>query len=237
MNTVEPAVGIDAGADAAVPGERDAATAPIPMDDLRVGMVRGRLIFDKHNNRTNVPGVACQLGFVGASASTLTDDTGAYVLAVPPSAQLVLRAPLGGTISVQRALENPISSPIDLHVLDIDAYVGAVSRVHGNFDMFDHGAVAVRFAGSARGGYRADLGAVHGGAFVYTSPSFANPVESTATLAAGDSIYFYAVDPGLTTLTLTSPSGLSPCRDSAAPGATRYEVVAGTMTEIVLSCP
>ena len=217
----------DAGPDAPLDAADDAMPA---------AMLQGRVIFDSLNGVHDVPAGQTPIGVVGGDAMTTTGDDGSYALAVPSDESFVLLANFGGAeISVQSQLVVPPGgAKADLHVIDIDKYVGTIVHLGGQSKSFDTGAIAVRFVGSTQGGYGAAIDATHDGAFVLLDP--AGEMSSTTTVAAGDTVYFYNVAPGTTKLTLTSPAGQAPCVDARAPGSVSYPVTATTMTEIVLDC-
>ncbi|HNN91779.1 MAG TPA: hypothetical protein PKI03_05910 [Pseudomonadota bacterium] len=216
----------DAGSDAAAPA--DFGGAP-------TATLQGRVIFDWYNGRPAIPARNKQIGVVGGGAATLTGMDGSYLLTVPRDTPFVLLANLPGEISVQSQLTVPAAAvTAELHVIDIDKYVGTLARLGAPSRAFDTGAVAVRFLGTTQGGYAAAIDAMHDGAFVFVGTS--SPVPSTTTQSGGDTVYFYNVAPGPTRLTLTPPPGQPACRDARAPGSGSYLVTATTLTEIVLDC-
>src|SRR5262249_55918823 len=129
--------------------------------------VSGRVIFDRYNGQPNIPARSRRICTVDGAITTITDPNGAYAPTPPANAGAPLGAMLGGESAVQRALRLPAGDAgIDFHVIDIDWYVGTVSRLGGDPRGFEYAELAVRFVGSTRGGYGARISAAHGGSFV-----------------------------------------------------------------------
>lgn len=226
----------EAGADASnlADANADASTADADADGVRV---HGVVIFDRLNGQKDIPAHNRPIGVVGGGPSTTTAADGGYSLTLAPGSDVVLRATLDGEVSVERALVVPSKDTrFDLHVIDIDAYVGAVSAVGGNVGAWSTGAVVVRFSGSKQAGFSATLGAASDGSFVFNSKNGGFPKATDTTLAPGDSLYFYNVTPDTTTLAIIPPGDAGTCSDPLAPASSVYPVDKLTLTEIVLSC-
>jgi hypothetical protein len=216
----------------------DVASADGAAADAAFAVVHGHVIFDKLNNQALIPAQNRVIGIVGSDSSTTTDDDGAYTLDAPVDADVVLRAELPGEISVQRLIHVPANGvEVELHVIDIDAFVGATEQLPTTPNAFETGTAAVRFSGSTTGGYGATLSAANGGSFLFDTTENGFAVAAQETTAGGDSLYYYAVTPGTTSVSATTPNGASACNDAFAPNATEYPVTVGTVTEVVLACP
>jgi hypothetical protein len=214
---------------------RDAGSAPKPGPPATL---HGEVIFDIVNGVPNAPASNYPIGIVHGSARTTTDFYGGYSIRVPTNVPLLLLAMLDGEVPVQRLVVVPPGGErVDLHVLDIDAFVTDFERTGDKSSFSDFGVVGVRFEGSTLGGYGAKLSAAHAGSFVLLKGDFFDPVKSPSTRVAGDTLYFYGVAHGETSLTTTAPAGHAPCVDTFAPATVLYPVRAATMTEIVLQCP
>jgi len=183
--------------------------------------LHGLVIFDSFNGTPLVPASNYLIGIADGGSIT-TDGDGGYALSAPVNQPLLLLAELDGEVSVQRVVVVPSQGArVDLHNLDIDAWVG-LSEAPGapQIDDDDDGQLVIRFPGSGDAGAEAAI--VGGG-------------SGTGRVVRGDSVYFYNIAPGSVGITLGAAD--SGCVDTFAPGTALYPVVAGTTTEIVLSCP
>ncbi len=210
-------------------GDGDAGTTPDGGSDggdagsvtASTASLSGLVIYDSFNGTPNVPADVTPIGIVDGGSS-LTDGDGGYALLVPANQQLLLLANLEGEVPVQRVVVVPPQGlRVDLHNLDIDAWVGLEDELGSAvINNFSHGEVVIRFPGSG------DAGA--GAALVGAGPDAGRVVR-------GDSVYFYNLAPGPLGINLGAPD--SGCIDTFAPQVTSYPVSAGVTTEIVLSCP
>lgn len=170
---------------------------------------------------------------VGGPSTTSAAD-GTWTLLLASNASATLRASATGHWGTELAMVVPPGGIQDLGMgLPQDSLVAALGAVLGLTPDDTKGLVAVDFlTATTAGGFAVTLSAANDGSFTFDSAG--NPVISGSTLPNGDPVLIFVnVDPGTTTMTVTSSGGQT-CANPF--GVTTHPVDAKTVTQAPFFC-